>query len=319
MRVKSLYTACLLLMLTFSGLFGIAASTYAEVKIESRSDTKEVHALLIILGNDRYIRESTEKNQSMMVNMLKQLSNDCNVKMTLMKSKSNFEGIITKTTFSNGIGETPQINRQDIIRSEQVAEWLANLKPKSQDTVLIYYTGHGEIKDLDTHYLIFDPVKLDGLLRKEVVKSIQGLQCRLKILITDTDSSGPSVTEPMRDEETNTSVGTVLDQQDVLRHLFLQHEGFLNLTAATEGEHAFANSNFGSHFSYALISTVSKFRDTDADRFASWGEFFSQTRQETMNIFRNAAFPPSMIRDFERLGIEGQRPKYYGQLPKRRD
>ena len=121
MKAKHVYTSLILLMLTLGGLFSITAT----------ADAQEVHVLLILLGNDRIIRESVEKNEEKMVNMLKQLSRHCNVHLTLMHSKSAHEGILSQKIFVKGRSEKSTTKEQDIIQARQVEQWLG----KSQTQV----------------------------------------------------------------------------------------------------------------------------------------------------------------------------------------
>ena len=147
MKTKRMCTSLILLILTFSGLFGIATA----------ADAQEVHALLIILGNDRDIAESVAKNEQKMINMLRQLSHHCNVHLTLMYSKSSHEGTVSEKTFVNGRSEKPTTQEQDIIEAKQVVEWLSNLRPRPEDTVLIYFNGYGKMDPLGAHHLLFNP------------------------------------------------------------------------------------------------------------------------------------------------------------------
>ena len=92
----------------------------------------------------------------------------------------------------------------------------------------------------------------------------------------------------------------------IFRHLFLQHEGFLNLTAATEGEHAYINPiEEAGLFTTEFLSAIRGYADGNADGFVSWEEVFHVTRSRTIST--SVAF----VKDGT------QRPKYYGELPKR--
>ena len=290
MKTKQyLHLPILLLILGCVSVFGITVS----------ADAQEVHALLIILGNDRDIKESVEKNEEKMVNMLKQLSHHCNVRLTVMKSKSALEGELTQTTFANGTSGSPNITGQGIIQSRQVAEWLENLKPKSEDTIFVYYNGHGQIGAFDTHNLLFDPgVSADALDRGKLSDNLNQKPAHLRMLITDTCSN---LSEDLSDNTfARYSIGVRAKARSYLQDLFLEHEGFLDITAASPGQSAIANSDLGGHFTSALLSqgfTAAAESTTDQDTFLSWQEAFDETVTATKQLYGEATFSPTMQRD----------------------
>ena len=134
-----------------------------------RTGTEEVHALLILLGNDRRIRDTVNATEGKMLEVLRQVSFHTTVNLTLMKSSSETIGSTTTQTLQNGrTSNTREGKPGDLIRSYQVVDWLDNLKPSEDDTVLIYYNGHGTMDRLGTHSLQFDPISLDTLDRERL-------------------------------------------------------------------------------------------------------------------------------------------------------
>ena len=117
-----------------------------------------MHALLIILGNDAGIRDSVDKNEGSLKVLLRLVSQECTVHLTVMKSVDESTGtVVTQTLSSTGArGSQPQ--HHGIITTKQVVQWLRDLHPNPADTVLVYYSGHGGMDVLgDTHILNFDP------------------------------------------------------------------------------------------------------------------------------------------------------------------
>ena len=308
MKTKQVYTSLTLIMLTFSAFFGITAPV----------DAKNVHALLILLGNDRNIQESVEKNEEKMVNMLKQLSHHCNVHLTLMYSQSTHEGIISQKTFVKGRAGKSETTQQDIIESRQVANWLNNLKPKPEDTVLIYYNGHGKIDNFGTHFLLFDPgVNADTPDRGKLSQQLMEKPARLRMLITDTCSN---ISDDLSDETfSKYAVEVRAKARPYLQDLFLEHEGFLDITAASPGQFAIGNDDLGGHFTSALLSqgfTVAAESTKDRDDFLSWQEAFEKTKVETQALYDQATFSLGIQRDLDTNNQETQEPYKYS-LPAR--
>ena len=68
----------------------------------SSAVAKEVHAVLIILGNDVNIRKSVEKSEGRIKEVMRLVSHHCDVHLTVMKSEDELLGSITKMTLVQG-------------------------------------------------------------------------------------------------------------------------------------------------------------------------------------------------------------------------
>ena len=281
------------------------------------ANAKDIHALLIILGNDGKIRDSVQKNESEMVKMLRQLSRHCKVQLTVMKSKSDYQGEISQTTFVDGTGGIPETTGQDIIKSHQVAEWVETLKSKPEDTVLIYYSGHGEIGAFKKHFLRFDlGASADMLDREALSENLKDKPVRLRMLITDTCSN--LSLDLSNDVFAKFAVGVrERARQNYTGALFLEHEGFLDITAASPGQFAIGNSDLGGHFTSALLSQgFMAVADTDRDGFLSWQEAFEKSVAQTKKLYQKAIFDADMAADLQAKHQETQEPLAYS-LPTR--
>ena len=197
------------------------------------------------------------------------------------------------------------------IDSKRLLTWIDTLQTQDDDIVFVYFTGHGGA-DPETRELYLMLSDNAHLPRKQLATALNALPCRLKILLTDSGSSGPMVTETPEDTAGDAihhsgTTPTPSFWPATFRHLFLQHDGFLNLTAATEGEHAYYANLFTqeSFFTAGFLSAIRGYADGNADGFVSWEEVFHVTRSRTISI--RAALSED----------ETQRPKYYGELPKR--
>ena len=151
----------------------------------SIASAKEVHALLIIVGNDVTIRKSVEKSEERILKVMKLVSHDCDVHLTVMKSEDELLGSITKMTLIQGEPHRIVSNSQGIIKGTHVKDYLSNLSTNQEDTVFIYYNGHGSIQRSDNkHVLNFDQSK-DAVPRAKLRELLDQKKARLKMLITE--------------------------------------------------------------------------------------------------------------------------------------
>ena len=281
MKTKHVFASLILLMIAFSGFFGIATA----------ADAQEVHALLICLGDDLNIRASVNVNEEKMTELLGQVSKKCDVDLTIMKSVKARRGIVTKMTLSNATTISVSDQEQGLITTKQVIDWLENLRPKAEDTVFVYYNGHGKAYG-KTHMLHFDDGTNDLYNRDELRALLSEKQARLKLLITDTCKNQVSTPIPR-----STVYATVREKnRSYTEHLFLQHRGLLDITAASTNQFALANDLLGGFFTAALIESFSEKSDMkreggigNSDGFLSWDEVFAKCVWETQDLFSQSS------------------------------
>ena len=290
-----LHTAGLLLIVMCVAVFGATGLANAQ----------NVHALLIILGNDGDIRASIEKNESSMQTLLRQVSENCEVHLTVMKSETETIGKITRMTLSNTQSTNITQQTQGIISAKQVVQWLRNLRSNSEDTILIYYSGHGSMDAVGTHILNFDPeVTNDFVARDGLRKRLEQKQARLKMLITDTCSNRVQTPPPIA----RVYAKVQSRERRYTKNLFLEHSGFLDLTAASEGQYAWGNDEIGGYFTVSLIGSFTAEADANQDRFLSWKEVFDVTRSKTRKLFSETTFLLHNQRKLDEAGQTNQTP-----------
>lgn len=141
---------------------------------------------------------------------------------------------------------------------EEVA---AALQP--DDTLFIYFSGHGAVdKNTGHQQLLMCDEKM--LNRDEWAAKVALLNCRLKVLVTDSCSSFLNKEIAEGDEE--------LLPWNSVYHLLMGHKGFVNVTAASPGEEAFC-TQVGSYFTVNLFN--------DMQRYPGWTEVFKETSART--------------------------------------
>ena len=260
----------LLILLSCAALLGTAASAEAQ----------EVHALLIIQGNDMNIRAGVEKNESHLKELMGRVSAHCPVQLTVLKSEGT--GTVTTMSLTDGKASDIQETEQEgPITSGQVEAWLNAVDAKPNDTVLVYYTGFG---------LISASGSGDDLARADLSAALNEHPARLKMLITD--MNGPNVDESdtpqIRVDESDTpQIAQVVMKRklSILKHLFLEHKGMLDITAASPGEEAWGDRKDGFFFTNALIASMASASDANEDGFISWTEAFEFAQKLTQAVF----------------------------------
>ena len=261
--------------------------------------TPRIHALLILLGNDNEIRPSVKKNEDWMLNLLMEVSHHANVHLTLMKSTDLINGEVSTKKLSDGKTIFSGDNEEgEPITKEQVMKTLKDLPTGPDDTIFIYYNGHGKVENTDdNHILCFDKKQtLDTVARATLQALLKDKSARLKMLITDTCSNRGSVDFPYLTADlaaknmiSYAGVHGHEWEKNHIKHLFLQHTGTLDITAAQPGEFASGNENFGGFFTYGLFKqSITKESDTDGDGFLTWQEVFKTSQQKTDELFKKA-------------------------------
>ena len=248
-----------------------------------------------------------------MQTLLRQVSENCEVQMTVMKSETETIGKITRMTLFNARSTNITEQKQGIIIAKQVVQWVRDLQSKGEDTILIYYSGHGSMDAVGTHILNFDPeVTNDFVARDGLRDSLKQKQGRLKMLITDTCSNRvqtpPSIAHVYAKVQSR--------ERQYTKNLFLEHSGFLDITAASKGQYAWGNNEIGGYFTVSLIGSFTAEADANRDRFLSWKEVFDVTHSKTQKLFSETTFLLHNQRKLDGIGQTSQKPTAH-ELPKR--
>ena len=135
-----------------------------------------------------------------------------------------------------------------------------------EDTVFVHFSGHGVIPDQQSGEQFLQGVDEGLFSRKQWAESIDALPCRLKILITDCCSSYPTEFTIVEGDED-------VEPWKNLYSLFLEHTGFVNITAASPGQTAYGTPEGG----FLTINVVS-----DIQRFRSWEKVFEHSLERVL-------------------------------------
>lgn len=247
------------------------------------SDAQTVHALLVIMDDDPRIGDNVKVDQKNILQLLSSIENElCEVKTTTLLS-----------------------SKHEATR-DRVLQWIRNTSTEKNDVLLVYYAGHGGMNDKNQTFLVTEG---KWLYRSELVNTIEQVKSpRLTLLITDCCSS--LVTQKLDPNLQSSRTMTRLTER-TLRNLFLEHEGFLHVTAATEKQFGWSNIVTGGWFTKNLIETLNSNPDENRDSFLTWKEVFETARQKTEATFSQTRFTAEQLNEMKRRGITSQTPKAY--------
>ena len=271
----------------------------AAVIFTPAAGAQTIHAMLIVMNDAPLTQELNETNLVGVASHLKEVKDELGCDLTIKEFYASHP------------------DREHYATRENILKWLETVRPAPDDVVFFYYIGDGTADEKGKLYLnLLDNEKIS---RKAIADSMQKLACRLKIFIMDAGSQGPPVTDPVDffASRYRANLSNGVSRAEMFKHLFFEHEGFLNLTAATEGEFALKNKN-GRLFTQALVYAIYKYDDYRSF-FLSWTDVFKLTRQKTIDLFYAEAseFPNEMKQQLREKQVESQRPKFYGELPER--
>ena len=235
-------------------------------------------------------------------------------------------GIVSHKTFPIAeLANAPQ-KEQGIITTQQVVEWITALQPNPEDTILVYYSGHGVIDKSDKQFLNFGvSITDDPIHRDRIAELLRQKQGRLKLLITDTCSEKVDMALVTTYGFLGVQVQPIpligeIIKPPYIKHLFLRHSGFLDITAAAPGQYAWGavdtdGSGIGGYFTSTFVKSLGKGADSNRDQFLSWEEAFQRVRSGTEALFESTDFPPRALLRMEEIGQTTQTPVAYTTLP----
>lgn len=247
------------------------------------ANAQTVHALLVIMDGDPRIGTNVKVDRKNIVQLLGSIENElCEVNTTTLLSS------------------------KDQATRDGVLQWIRNVNTEKNDILFIYYAGHGGMNDADQTFLVMEG---KWLLRSDLVNAIEKVKSpRLTLLITDCCSS---LVSQKLDPNLQSSRSMTRLTEKILRNLFLEHQGFLHVTAATEGQYGWSNIVTGGWFTNNFIKALDSNPDKNSDSFLTWKEVFETTRQNTEKTFSQATFTTTQLQDMRRKGITSQTPKAY--------
>jgi hypothetical protein len=213
------------------------------------------------------------------------------------------DGEAMVSVLRQGLGGPPLLkldvlNGEDV-QPEAILNYYKNLPSGPNDALLFYYSGHGATIEGRGHVLTTS----DGnLMRATLRAAMETRRARLCALLTDCCST---LIKPRR---VPPAPGAPAPQpprvSPLLRCLFLQHGGTVDVTSSSFGESSWSDFDRGGFFTAALSAALRTGElapfDSDNDGFVTWTELFDTVRSQTQSIYQN--FRQNELRnDQERL------------------
>lgn len=196
-----------------------------------------------------------------------------------------------RSVFETGI-QDPRLLRVTsftgaLVSPQQVFDYYRRVQVGPNDTLVFFYTGHGATDPNRGHALT---TERGVIYRNDLRRAMQGRGARLNVLLSDCCSNvvdlPPSITAGAP------APGALPDVvRPLLRQLFLEHRGTVDITAAEVGQSAWATNLLGGFFAHALTEHLFSFdvkgHDANKDGFVTWAEIFEPVRENTRLSFRS--------------------------------
>jgi hypothetical protein len=171
------------------------------------------------------------------------------------------------------------------VNPETVLERIAKLDVRSDDAILVYYSGHGAMEPGNRHLLTF---RLGEVDRSSILEAMHAKKAKLNVLLTDCCSYGVGV--EARDIVPQHAPKPTLDgslvEWSTIDCLFFRHSGLVDISAAEPGFCGKLDKQKpGSLFTNAFLrvlklpaSELVRHLDHDGDRMMQWDEILPQVR-----------------------------------------
>jgi hypothetical protein len=196
------------------------------------------------------------------------------------------------------------------VTREEILKYYRNLKTGPDEALLFFYAGHGAIDPKLGHCLT--PQMGVSIARADIRRAMGQKGAGLVVLLTDCCSIRIPVKHKARPREPRTRV----EMHPVLRCLFFQQRGMVDVTAAEDGTGSYGDNEHGGVFTSALVSLLEgdlQTLDRNKDGFLSWKEFFQALTRETEKEFKG--FARRALAEGERVEQPTQRPRAFSPLP----
>jgi hypothetical protein len=174
------------------------------------------------------------------------------------------------------------------------------------DVVLVHFAGHGGMTGGKTFLATADE---KYLYRETVEELIMAVPVRLKLVFTDACSSSIDALKAVKKLAAGAEEDREAAIKEMYKNLFLNYEGLLYVTGASEGEYAWGGGEGGNYTLSLVVETLIQ------DPKPTWKEVHDISAKKTQDKFdymiKVGGLSASDLKDLKNKGITGQHPKAY--------
>jgi hypothetical protein len=187
-----------------------------------------------------------------------------------------------------GLGGTSllrlEVQSGDDVRPDAILNYYKTVPSGPNDVLVFYYSGHGATIEGRGHALT---TSHGTLMRSTLRAAMEARRPRLCVVLSDCCST---LVKPRRVPPAPTAPAPAPPRvSPLLRCLFLQHRGVVDMTSSSFGESSWSDTDRGGVFTSALAAALGTGEvaplDTDNDRFVTWTELFDAVREQTQSIY----------------------------------
>ncbi|MEO7306688.1 MAG: caspase family protein [Ferruginibacter sp.] len=178
---------------------------------------------------------------------------------------------------------------------------ITNLRPKKDDIVVFYYSGHGFSNTGDKYFYPYLDLrektsqKYGGkyaLNIQDIYESLKSKGARLTVVVSDCCNSDPSIGSTVISNIATTRDISLGWNEDLCKQLFMDSvRRSILMTAASKGEVSAGNNNIGGIFSYNMRASLEKFMSPFNGSNVSWEEILVNVKQKTISKAANTLCP----------------------------
>ena len=214
----------------------------------------------------------------------KDIGNSC--KMDMERMVQAFEDINDFMEFDDMDIDTISGSRYNF---ENVKKMITDIKPRKNDIVVFYYSGHGyNDEDIKSDYPFIElrngkgKLKENSLNIKDIYDSIRSKQGRFNLVISDCCNAAPEATNAKGFWVSLSTRGDIDGSKENYKKLLCTPMSIL-ITAAEKGQKATSNDKHGGYFSECFLKVLENNLSAHS-KDVSWDKLVAEAKKNTAEL-----------------------------------